>query len=121
MNEKDLDSMLENLLRKPDPYIDDRGFTDKVLKALPSRPVTLRMRVFILSFCAIVASITAVALTPISVINHYYNLFSTFIMNLYSHDTTGALNNIHIGTIPVAGIAVALLLVWGAVIVVRSR
>jgi hypothetical protein len=54
---------LDRKLREEAPYIDDAGFTAKVMQTLPERPATRSLRGLILLFSAILASTGAYVLS----------------------------------------------------------
>ena len=53
------DDELDRQLREAVPYIDDDGFTWRVLQQLPAQPNPVRLRAVILTLTAILASVLA--------------------------------------------------------------
>jgi len=57
------DDELDRQLREAVPYIDDAGFTSRVLQSLPSRPASARLRSAILMTTTVLASVLAYLLS----------------------------------------------------------
>ena len=52
-----LDNLLDTQLREETPYIDDAGFTARVMKQLPRRPFALSMQRNLIIFVATIVSV----------------------------------------------------------------
>ena len=64
MNRPEENDPLDALLREQNPYVEDNGFTKRVISALPRRRPQFRLRAVLLLGAAVIGSVLAVLWLP---------------------------------------------------------
>jgi hypothetical protein len=126
MIDRERDEQLEKMLKRPEAYIDDAGFTDRVVNALPSRPVSNRLRTGVLALSVIIAFTVVIILTPLSTLNScsksaYSFLFTILHTSMALGHGSALFSQFHSTPMVITNLCIGLMLVWGALIVARSR